>query len=147
MLKATTTLSFRFPELSQRSEAPLLLEGCPSSLQNSLVLRRIRTWVGAESTSFRPYWRNRNDVVSADRKLRNHRQHAHSCFGGHERFDRLVLLPTLRDGAEHEKEPPMPYRLNGANGEKRRFERRQFQARTTSNDVRVIKGRCQGHPF
>jgi hypothetical protein len=28
-----------------------------------------------------------------------------------------------------------PYRLNGANGERRRSERRQFQARTTSNDL------------
>jgi hypothetical protein len=27
-----------------------------------------------------------------------------------------------------------PYRLNGANGERRRFERRQFQARTTSKN-------------
>ena len=28
------------------------------------------------------------------RELRNHRQHAHGCPGEHERFDRLVLLPT-----------------------------------------------------
>jgi hypothetical protein len=33
------------------------------------------------------------DVLSAYRELRNHRQHAHRCAGGHERFDRLVLLP------------------------------------------------------
>src|SRR6266403_521372 len=40
--------------------------------------------------------RRHTDGLSADRKLRNHRQHAHSCPGGHERFDRLVLLPLLR---------------------------------------------------
>jgi hypothetical protein len=37
--------------------------------------------------------------------------------------------------------------LNSANDERRRFERRQFQARTTSNDIRVIKRRCQDHPI
>jgi hypothetical protein len=68
---------------------------CRSALQNSLVVRRIRTWDGTESTLFRTEGRNRNDGVSADRKLRNHRQHAYGCACWHERFDRLVLLPTL----------------------------------------------------
>jgi transposase len=30
---------------------------------------------------------------------------------------------------------PLPYRWNGPNGERRRFERRQFQARTTANNI------------
>src|SRR5947209_8223924 len=49
----------------------------------------------AELTHSEPQGRNETNVVSGYRKLWNHRQHAHGCFGGHERFDRLVLLPTV----------------------------------------------------